>query len=143
MDPATASGVWASPIYTTGEVKVSSTVTSHLLVEGGFSLNIERYTILNAARHRSNAAARRRGIREFKSLIRRSGTTWNFSYGGEDYGRFPDRYAMAGSVSYITGTHNVKVGMQDTWGIVPPHGYRQRRHPCRLPERRRDDAQRS
>ena len=47
VDPATASGVWASPIYTTGEVKVSSTVTSHLLVEGGFSLNIERYTILN------------------------------------------------------------------------------------------------
>ena len=38
------------------------------------------------------------------------------SYGGEDYGRFPDRYAMAGSVSYITGTHNMKVGIQDTWG---------------------------
>src|SRR5262249_23866157 len=33
-----------------------------------------------------------------------------------DYGRFPDRYAMAGSVSYITGTHNVKVGIQNAWG---------------------------
>ncbi len=46
VDPATASGVWKSPIYTTGAVKVSSTVTSRLLVEGGFSLNLERYTIM-------------------------------------------------------------------------------------------------
>ena len=28
----------------------------------------------------------------------------------------PDRFAAAGSVSYITGAHNIKVGMQDTWG---------------------------
>src|SRR3954464_8709151 len=42
VDPATASGVWTSPIYTTGEVKVSSTLSSHLLVEGGLSLNLER-----------------------------------------------------------------------------------------------------
>jgi len=44
------------------------------------------------------------------------GTYWNYSYGGENYGRFPDRHAFAGAVSYITGAHNVKVGLQDTWG---------------------------
>ena len=115
VDPATASGVWASPLYTTGEVKVSSTVTSHLLVEGGFSLNIERYTILNqpGISQTPGTPAWYTGIQKSDSAL---GTTWNFSYGGEDYGRFPDRYAMAGSVSYITGTHNVKVGIQDTWG---------------------------
>ena len=115
VDPATASGVWASPLYTTGEVKVSSTVTSHLLVEGGFSLNIERYTILNqpGISQTPGTPAWYTGIQKSDSAL---GTAWNFSYGGEDYGRFPDRYAMAGSVWYITGRHNVKVGIQDTWG---------------------------
>jgi len=115
VDPATASGVWASPIYTTGEVKASSTVTSHLLVEGGFSLNIERYTILNqpGISQPPGTPAWYSGIQKVDSAL---GTVWNFSYGGEDFGRFPDRYATAGSVSYITGTHNVKVGIQDTWG---------------------------
>src|SRR4029077_2841755 len=115
VDPATASGVWGSPLYTPGEVKVSSTVTSHLLVEGGFSLNIERYTILNqpGISQTPGTPAWFTGIQKSDSAL---GTTWNFSYGGEDYGRFPDRYAMAGSVSYVTGTHNVKVGIQDSWG---------------------------
>jgi Carboxypeptidase regulatory-like domain len=115
VDPATASGVWASPLYTTGEVKVSSTVTSHLLVEGGVSLNIERYTILDqpGISQTPGTPAWFSGIQKSDSAL---GTIWNFSYGGEDYGRFPDRYAMAGSVSYITGAHNVKVGIQDTWG---------------------------
>jgi Carboxypeptidase regulatory-like domain len=115
VDPATASGVWASPLYTTGEVKLSSTVTSHLLVEGGFSLNIERYTILNqpGISQPPGTPAWYSGIQKVDSAL---GTTWNYSYGGEDYGRFPDRYALAGSVSYITGAHNVKVGIQDTWG---------------------------
>ena len=115
VDPATASGVWASPLYTTGEVKVSSTVTSHLLVEGGFSLNIERYTILNqpGISQPPGTPAWFSGIQKSDSAL---GTIWNFSYGGEDYGRFPDRYAIDGSVSYITGRHNVKVGIQDTWG---------------------------
>ena len=46
VDPATASGVWKSPIYTTGSVKVASTISNRILVEGGFSANLERYTIL-------------------------------------------------------------------------------------------------
>ena len=115
VDPATASGVWASPIYTTGEVKVSSTVTSHLLVEGGFSLNIERYTILNqpGITQTPGTPGWYSGVQKSDSAL---GTVWNFSYGGEDYGRFPDRYAFSGSVSYITGSHNVKVGIQDSFG---------------------------
>ena len=46
FDPATASQPWNSPIYTTGAVKVTSTVSSRLLVEGGFSTNYERYNII-------------------------------------------------------------------------------------------------
>jgi hypothetical protein len=115
VDPATASGVWTSPIYTTGAVKVSSTVSSRLLVEGGYSLNFERYEIkpqpgIDQPRGTPQWYA---GIPKLDNQL---GTYWNYSYGGENYGRFPDRHAFGGSVSYITGTHNVKVGLQDTWG---------------------------
>ena len=43
FDPETASIVWNSPIYTTGSAKLTSTLTSKILFEGGFSTNYERY----------------------------------------------------------------------------------------------------
>ena len=115
VDPATASGVWKSPIYTTGSVKVASTVSNRILVEGGFSTNLERYTILAQP-----GITKARGTPEWFTQIMKQdlalGTIWNFIYGGENFGRFPDRYSFAGSVSYVAGTHNVKVGIQDTFG---------------------------
>ncbi|HEY7285940.1 MAG TPA: TonB-dependent receptor, partial [Vicinamibacterales bacterium] len=42
-DQTTSSVVWNSPLYTTNMVKYTSTVSSKLLVEGGFSSNLERY----------------------------------------------------------------------------------------------------
>src|SRR5262249_57322927 len=48
-DPATASQIWTSPNYSTGSVKWTSTVTSRMLLEGGYSFNIERYIITNQA----------------------------------------------------------------------------------------------
>src|SRR5262249_5100682 len=36
-DPATASQIWTSPNYSTGSVKWTSTVTSRMLLEGGYS----------------------------------------------------------------------------------------------------------
>ncbi|HUR32656.1 MAG TPA: carboxypeptidase-like regulatory domain-containing protein, partial [Vicinamibacterales bacterium] len=46
VDPATGSAVWTSPIYTTGSVRASSTLTNRILLEGGFSTNYERYNIM-------------------------------------------------------------------------------------------------
>src|SRR5499427_6517836 len=45
-DQTTSSVVWNSPLYTTNMIKYTSTVSSKLLVEGGFSSNIERYNNL-------------------------------------------------------------------------------------------------
>ena len=45
-DQTTSSVVWTSPLYMTNTVKWTSTVSSKLLVEGGFSSNIERYNNL-------------------------------------------------------------------------------------------------
>src|SRR6516164_477539 len=46
-DPASASQIWTSPDYSTGSLKWTSTPSNRLLVEGGFSFNIERYNIVN------------------------------------------------------------------------------------------------
>ena len=45
-DQTTSSVQWNSPLYTTNMIKYTSTVSSKLLVEGGFSSNIERYNNL-------------------------------------------------------------------------------------------------
>src|SRR5438132_1610210 len=45
-DPATAGTYWNSPIYETSTIKWTSTVNNRLLIEGGYSSNIERYNNL-------------------------------------------------------------------------------------------------
>ena len=115
VDPVTASGIWASPLYTTGSIKLSSAVSNRILVEGGFSANLERYTIKpqNGIDQPRGTPGWYAGIPKWDQAL---GTYWNYSYGGENYGRFPDRYSFAGSVSYVTGAHNIKVGFSDTFG---------------------------
>ena len=113
VDPATGSAVWTSPIYATGSIKVTSTLTNRVLVEGGVSTNYERYNIMMQP-----GIEKVRGTPEWYSQIYKTdsalGTQWNAL--SQTYGRYPDRFSFAGSVSYVTGTHNVKVGLQDTFG---------------------------
>ena len=119
LDPATASQVWNSPIYTTGSVKFTSTVTNRVLVEGGFSTNYERYNIIYQP-----GISKERGTAEWYSTINKQdlflGTQFNAAL--YELGQYPDRYSLAGSVSYISGAHNIKVGVQNSWG-----GYRRTR----------------
>ncbi len=113
LDPATASSIWTSPIYTVGTVKLTSAVSSRLLFEGGFSTNYERYNIVNQpgiTQDRNSAAWFTTINRQDQSL----GTQWGAST--VESGFAPDRFALMGSLSYVTGAHNLKVGMQDTWG---------------------------
>ena len=113
FDPATAAQPWNSPIYTTGSVKVTSTVTSKLLVEGGFSTNYERYNIIMEP-----GIQAQRGTADWYNNINKQdsalGTQWGAAVNTS--GQYPDRFAFAGSASYVTGAHNIKVGVQDTWG---------------------------
>ncbi len=113
MDPATASSVWTSPIYTVGSVKLTSAISSRLLFEGGFSTNYERYNVINQpgiTQERNSNAWFTNINRQDQSL----GTQWGAST--VESGLAPDRFALLASMSYVTGTHNVKVGVQDTWG---------------------------
>jgi hypothetical protein len=113
FDPATASQPWNSPIYTTGAAKISSTLSSRLLVEGGFSTNYERYNIFMQP-----GIQKQRGTPEWYTQINKQdnglGTQWNAAVNSS--GQYPDRYTIATSISYVSGAHNTKVGFQRTWG---------------------------
>ena len=114
LDPATASQVWNSPIYTVGAVKFTSADFEPPPVRGRL------LDQLRALQRRSTSPASSRsaytpewftGINKQDS---RSGPQWNAA--ATQSGMAPDRYALMASMSYVTGTHNVKVGVQDTWG---------------------------
>ena len=46
-DPATASQIWTSPRYNSAALKYTSTLSSSLLAEAGYSFNYEEYVITN------------------------------------------------------------------------------------------------
>jgi hypothetical protein len=112
-DPNTASVVWNTPTFATGSAKWTSTVTPRLLVDGCISFNRERYDNL----YQPGILAER-GTPAWYANVRKSdsslGYLWNAS--SAQLGNYPDRYNGAASMSYVTGSHNIKVGFQDTWG---------------------------
>ena len=68
-DQTTSSVVWNSPLYTTNMIKYTSTVSSKLLVEGGFSSNIERYN--NLYQPGIEQDVRQRGVARQRAARRR------------------------------------------------------------------------
>ena len=113
FDPATASVVWNSPIYMTGSAKLTSTLSNRLLFEGGFSTNYERYNFLYQP-----GIEKQRGTPEWYTTINKQDialvTTYNAAVSQQL--QSPDRISLAGSLSYVSGTHNIKAGIQDSWG---------------------------
>jgi len=112
-DAATAGFYWNSPIYETSTVKWTSTISSRLLFEGGYSSNIERYNNLYepgvrkpygspewyaGALHNDTGAGTRSNAKTF------------------EYGSYPDRHNAQAAASYLQGGHNIKFGFQNSWG---------------------------
>jgi hypothetical protein len=115
VDPETASVVWASPDYHTAGVKWTSTMTSRILVEAGFSENIEYRTT-----QPQDGIARERNTPEWFSNATRvlqtstlGGRTTAPQNWGDDW---PGRRNLQGSLSYVTGSHHLKIGAQWQWG---------------------------
>ena len=44
-----------------------------------------------------------------------TGLLWNAS--SAQLGNYPDKYNVMTAISYVTGSHNIKVGFQDSWGV--------------------------
>ena len=113
-DPRTASVVWNTPIFATGSAKWTSTLSSSLLLESGFSFNRERYDNLY-----QDGVFAERGTPEWYRNVRKNdlstGFLWNAS--SAQLGNYPDRYTVSSAISYVTGSHNVKFGALYGWGI--------------------------
>ncbi len=112
-DQTTSAVQWNSPLYTTNMIKYTSTVSSRLLIEGGFSSNIERYN-----NYYQNGIDKPYGSPEWYATARHSidgGASTNTASTAQ-YGSYPDRYNAQASASYVTGSHAFKVGFQDSWG---------------------------
>jgi hypothetical protein len=114
-DPATAAyrRDQHHALYTTGQVKYTSTVTSKLLFESGFATNIEYLTILPQP-----GIAQPRFSPAWYTNIGKYDLTTTQAYDGvpaPGYGIFPAKYNINNGISYVTGSHALKTGVQ--WGF--------------------------
>jgi hypothetical protein len=112
-DPEEASVRWFSPAYHTAQAKWTSTVSSRLLFEGGYSRNLEYYTNSYQA-----------GIEQprFTPQWFASASRTDLGLGGRKTAaslqttQSPERHNLQASLSYVSGSHNAKLGFQYTWG---------------------------
>ena len=108
-----ASKLWPTPLYYTGQVKLSSTVNERLLVEGGFGASVNDISMIyqpGVAKERGTPAWFSNASRQDITLSTRTiaGTPENFTY--------PPVYQWAGSASYVTGSNTIKTGAQWRYG---------------------------
>jgi hypothetical protein len=112
-DPDTASQIWTSPKYNSAAAKYTGTWSNQLLAEAGYSFNYEEYVITNqdgvnkvpfTPEWYANASRRDQNFTALTNGL----ANWG--------GRYPDRFNMMAALSYITGSHNLKGGVQYNWG---------------------------
>jgi hypothetical protein len=112
-DPVTASVLWTSPMYMAENFKWTSTVTSKLLVESGLSINIQRYYNLYQP-----GIEQPYGSPGWYANARRmdNGFATQSVASAAEVGVWPDRYNIQSALSYVTGSHSLKLGYQHSWG---------------------------
>ncbi|MDR1990866.1 MAG: carboxypeptidase regulatory-like domain-containing protein [Acidobacteriaceae bacterium] len=113
-EPETAAIQWFSPAYHTNQAKLSATITPRLLVEGGFSSNLEYYTnsYQNGIGQPRFTDAWYNTTAQYDSIqggVRRAGMVTNT---GAPNTQSPARFNWQGATSYVTGSHNLKAGVQ-------------------------------
>jgi hypothetical protein len=120
-DPETAAARrdWRHAIYYTGSVKYTSTLSSRLLLEAGYSTNIE-YLYIGY----QPGIQQSRGMPDWYTQVGKvetisPGVTTQFAaWDGRTTpanGIDPKKYVASTSLSYVTGSHNFKAGFQ--WGF--------------------------
>jgi hypothetical protein len=100
-------------LYATGQAKWTSTVTNRLLVETGFSTNIEFVTILYQP-----GIKKERFTPDWYNTIGKFDLLTTRAYDGvpsPTFGLFPAKYVVSTAASYVTGSHSLKAGLQ--WGF--------------------------
>ncbi len=112
--PEEAGIQWFSPAYHTDQVKWTSTLTSKLLAEAGFSNNTEDYTnsYQDGIDQPWGSAAWYANAAHYELDLGGSNTA-----GYRQSQQLPIRDNVQASVSYVTGSHNIKAGVQYQWGV--------------------------
>ena len=114
-DPETAANVWTSPNYSTGSIKLTSTLSNRMLLEGGWALNVERRNT-----QMEDGIEKDRGTPEW--FAGATHALANNTLGGAAGSAFtagsqwPKRYSYTAALSFITGTHHFKGGVNGTYG---------------------------
>ncbi len=114
-DPETASVLWTAPNYSTGALKWTSTISSRLLAEAGYSQNVEYRNTTGQdgiVQARGTAPWFATASRTITPAALGTRTTAPATYGSQQ----PLRQNFQASASYVTGSHTVKVGGQWQWG---------------------------
>lgn len=110
-----ASNYRPDSMYYLGFVKWWSPMTNRVLLEAGYSWNQMGYT----KRYLMGEPAR--GTPEWYAQARRQdiGAGVNWAAGQAGVGAFlPTMANASGSMSYVTGSHNIKIGVQHGWGNI-------------------------
>jgi hypothetical protein len=108
-DPETAATQWFSPAYHTNQAKLTATLTPRVLLEGGFSSNLEYYTnsYQDGIEQPRGTAAWYANTAQQEALlggVKRAALVQNT--------QSPSRYNYQTTLSFVTGSHNLKVGGQ-------------------------------
>ncbi len=122
-DPDTAARRrdWEHALYYTTQTKATAALTSRLLIEGGYSSNVEYYT----GRYQPGIE-QTRGTPQWYAQTGHEelvgyGTITPYRYWNgintPANGTDPRKHVLSGLLSYVTGTHAVKTGVQ--WGFGP------------------------
>ena len=112
-DPATAAVQWTTPTTYDSQAKYTLMASNKMMVEAGFSAISTEFKTTPS----NEDTIKERGTPEWYSTTRKTdldlGTTW----GAGTFGLIaPFRNHFNSSVSYVTGDHNLKTGIQYSWG---------------------------
>ena len=104
-------------IYYVGQAKLTTTLTNRLLLEVGFSTNVERLS--QRYQPYIQEIADKPFTPDWYKTVTHSaanGQVWGAAPGGST-GTYPDRRVLSGSLTYVTGSHSFKTGAQWSAGV--------------------------
>jgi len=117
-NPITASDIRdpKHALYYVGQAKMTSTLSNRLMLEVGFSTNVERLSQSYQPAIETIAASPFTAA-WYKTVTRSAsnGNVWGAAPGGST-GTYPDRRVISGALTYVTGSHSIKVGSQWSFG---------------------------
>src|SRR5262245_42106294 len=116
-DPVTASRVWEpSKLYQQAQAKLTSTFTSAFLFEVGYA----QYQAYRHTTYQPGIEPPYGSPEWFARAVHvdsSTGRTWVAAPGGNYY-LMPTRKFFSAIGSYVTGSHNVRAGVQNNWGFL-------------------------